>query len=71
MCQLFRLQRFLWSHTVEALICAQSWLQTSQSKVNARAAAEEIQTYEEIREEFLSKDCVDNQQQIDFTKFEE
>jgi len=32
--------------------------------VSAREAAEDIQTYEEIREEFLSKDCVDNQQQI-------
>jgi len=51
--------------TVEALICTQSWLQTSQNKVSAREAAEDIQTYEEIREEFLSKDCVDNQQQID------
>ena len=37
--------------TVEALICPQSWLQTSsQSKVSAREVAEEIQTYEEIRE---------------------
>jgi hypothetical protein len=36
--------------TIEALICAQSWLQTSQSKVSARETAEEIQTYEEIRE---------------------
>jgi len=38
-------------------------------KVSAREVAEDIQTYEEIREEFLSKDCVDNQQ-IDFTEFE-
>ena len=37
--------------TVEALICPQSWLQTSsQSKVSAREVVEEIQTYEEIRE---------------------
>jgi len=36
--------------TVEALICTQSWLQTSQNKVSAREAAEDIQTYEEIRE---------------------
>jgi len=49
--------------TVEALICSQSWLQTSsQSTVSAREVAEEIQTYEEIREEFLSKDCIDNQE---------
>jgi len=32
------------------LICTQSWLQTSQNKVSAREAAEDIQTYEEIRE---------------------
>jgi hypothetical protein len=38
------------THTVEASICAQSWLETSQSKVSAREAAEEIQTYEKIRE---------------------
>ena len=36
--------------TVEALICTQSWLQTSQCKVSAREVAEDIQTYEEIRE---------------------
>ena len=36
--------------TVEALICSQSWLRTSQSKLSEREAAEEVQAYEEIRE---------------------
>jgi len=36
--------------TVEALICSQSWLRTSQRKLSEREAAEEIQAYEEIRE---------------------
>jgi hypothetical protein len=36
--------------TVEALICAQSWLHTTHTKVNAREAAEELQSYEEIKE---------------------
>jgi hypothetical protein len=36
--------------TVEALICARSWLHTSKGKPSAREAAEEVQTYEEIRE---------------------
>ena len=36
--------------TVEALICTQSWLHTSQDKVGAREVAEDIQIYEEIRE---------------------
>ncbi|XP_072147978.1 zinc finger BED domain-containing protein RICESLEEPER 1-like [Setaria viridis] len=56
--------------TVEALICAQSWLHTSHTKVSAREAAEEVQTYEEIREEFLSKDRTDNQHCIDLTELE-
>ena len=37
-------------HKVEALICSQSWLQTSQRKLSEREAAEEVQAYEEIRE---------------------
>jgi hypothetical protein len=36
--------------TVEALICAQSWLHTTHTKVNAREAAEELQSYEDIKE---------------------
>lgn len=36
--------------TVEALICAQSWLHTTHTKVNAREVAEELQSYEEIKE---------------------
>ena len=37
-------------HKVEALICSQSWLQTSQRKLSEREAAEEVQADEEIRE---------------------
>lgn len=36
--------------TVEALICTQSWLHTSQRKLSAREAAEEVQAHEDIRE---------------------
>jgi hypothetical protein len=36
--------------TVEALICSQSWLQTSQRKLSVREAAGEVWAYEEIRE---------------------
>ncbi|CAN6338019.1 unnamed protein product [Urochloa humidicola] len=58
------------TNTVEALICAQSWLHVAQSKVSAREVAEEVQIYEEIREEFLSKDCTNNQHPIDLTELE-
>ncbi|CAN6328925.1 unnamed protein product [Urochloa humidicola] len=58
------------TNTVEALICAQSWLHASQSKVSAREDAEDVQMYEEIREEFVSKDCTDNQHPIDFSELE-
>jgi hypothetical protein len=50
--------------TVEALICTQSWLHTSHSKVSVREAAEDVQTYEDIREEFLSKDNTDRENHI-------
>ena len=36
--------------TVEALICMQSWLHTSQDKVGAREVAEDIQIYKDIGE---------------------
>ena len=36
--------------TVEALICSQSWLRTSQRKLSERQAAGEVQAYEEISE---------------------
>ena len=36
--------------TVEALICSQSWLRTSQRKLSERQAAEEVQAYEGISE---------------------
>ncbi|KAJ1263369.1 hypothetical protein BS78_09G179200 [Paspalum vaginatum] len=39
------------TNTVEALICAQSWLRSSHTKATAREAAEEVQEYEEIRED--------------------
>ncbi|CAN6245359.1 unnamed protein product, partial [Urochloa humidicola] len=56
--------------TVEALICSQSWLHSSQGKLSAREAAEEVQLYEDIREEFLSKDCTDNQHRVALDEFE-
>jgi len=56
-------------HKVEALICSQSWLQTSQRKLSEREAAEEVQAYE-IREEFVSKDCTDKQHHIGFIELD-
>ena len=55
--------------TVEALICTQSWLHTSHSKVSVREAVEEIQTYEDIREEFLCKDNIDHENHIGMSLF--
>ncbi|CAN6171902.1 unnamed protein product, partial [Urochloa humidicola] len=39
------------TNTVEALICFQSWLHSSQGKVSTREAAEEVQLYEDIIED--------------------
>ncbi|WVZ85134.1 hypothetical protein U9M48_032086 [Paspalum notatum var. saurae] len=58
------------TNTVEALICAQSWLKSSHTEVTAREAAEEVQEYEDIREELISKGFLENQDRIDLTDFE-
>jgi hypothetical protein len=55
--------------TVEALICTQSWLHTSHSKVSVREAVEDVKTYEDIREEFLSKDNTDRENHIGMLLF--
>jgi len=55
--------------TVEALICTQSWLHTSHSKASVREAVEDVQTYEDIREDFLSKDNIDHENHIGLSLF--
>ncbi|KAF8661542.1 hypothetical protein HU200_056963 [Digitaria exilis] len=45
------------TNTVEALICSQSWLHTSQSRLSVREIAEEVQSYEDIGEGIFAIMC--------------